>query len=127
MPNPMASNIGKPKDQKSASGSRRYSRKRTSTSWRSGLSPCCSVITQLTPGARNEHVLERCRMRRQLRELQLPRGEKGEQRRNGLMQRSHLQLVFAGDRSCYPHAVERSERCLVDRRRFRRQPEPHHV
>src|SRR6266536_1449948 len=65
MPSPMASKIGNPNDQNSASGSRVYSLKRTVISCQSEL----SLMPQLSPGQRHEHVLERRRMRGEVHQL----------------------------------------------------------
>src|SRR5438045_5281302 len=65
IPRPIASRIGNPNDQNNASGSRVYSLKRTVMSCQSEL----SFMSQLPPGQRHEDVLERCRMRRQVRQL----------------------------------------------------------
>ncbi len=80
IPRPIARRIGKPNDQKSASGSRVYSLKRTVISCREefvALASMPSSIThpQLTPGQRHEHVLESRRVRRELRELEPALGE----------------------------------------------------
>src|SRR6185437_17163579 len=83
MPSPIASRIGKPNDQNSASGSRVYSLKRTVTSCQSELaaSPvalavrsfgCAALlITQLPSRQRHENVFERGRVRVEVREAEV--------------------------------------------------------
>src|SRR5215472_1936961 len=94
MPNPMARMMGKANVQNTASGSRRYSLKRTLDSWtndgempidrRCGVSR--SLIAQLSPGEVDEHVLERCRVRAQFRQLKIVLCQLGQEGRNAAMQ-----------------------------------------
>src|SRR5581483_8748061 len=114
MPRPIASRMGKPNDQNSASGSRRYSLNRTLINCPSELG---LRIAELPPGERYEHVLERRRVRGQLSQRRLATGEQREERRNRAVQRAHLQLVRAGQLPRGAHAVERTE--VVHARRGR--------
>src|SRR5215212_515737 len=102
MPRPIASRMGKPNDQNNASGSRVYSLKRTVMSCQSELAPSpCSVrslirgslIAQLSPGERDEAILQRRGMCRQVRELDSPARDQSQQRRYRPMQLADLELV----------------------------------
>src|SRR6185503_3667610 len=100
IPSPIASRIGNPNDQKSASGSRVYSLKRTVMSCHSEFasrplavfSETFSLIAQLSPGERHEHVLERRGMCGQLRELDLALREKRQQCGECAMELADLEL-----------------------------------
>src|SRR4051794_37739845 len=109
MPSPIARRIGKAKVQKTASGSRRNSRKRTMVSSRSD--ECTfgdSGFTKLPSGEVYEHVFERGRVGRQLRELELSFGEGREQGGDGAMQLADTELV----------SVLECARCLHARKPF---------
>src|ERR1051325_7121025 len=108
IPSPMASRIGNPNDQKSASGSRRNSLNRTEVSCQSE-----SVITQLPAGESDEHIFERRRVRSQLGELETASGEEREQRWNNPVELAHLQLVAARQRSRRVHALNGAKGLVV--------------
>src|SRR5450759_823127 len=92
MPRPIANNTGKANVQKTASGSRKNSRSRTVDSSRN--EECCLiggwlVIAKLASGERDEYVLERRGMRRELRQLHSSFREGREKRRHGAVKLRH--------------------------------------
>src|SRR5690242_16679770 len=94
MPSPIASRIGKPNDQKIASGSRRNSLNRTLINSR--RLDVGSLIAQLSPGERHEHVFETRGMCGQVLELGAAAREQRKQLGHRAMERFDLQLISAG-------------------------------
>src|SRR5688500_13754166 len=123
---PVASRIGKTNDQKIASGSRRNSLSRTLTSCAkaryrtcpppSAPCPLPSPITELSPGERDEDVLERRRVRTQLGESEGAALELSDQRRHRLVQVCHPEREPVVGTPSGAHAGDRRERRLVERR-----------
>src|SRR5258708_26570837 len=118
MPNPIASSTGKANVQNTASGSRKNSRSRTLDNSRSdewGLVGDGLLIAKLASGERDEYVLERRGMRRELRHLQPSLGQRGEECRHGAVKFRHAKFVAAVEGANVAHAAERSQH--VDRQR----------
>src|ERR1700737_1312268 len=65
---PTESNIGKAKIQKTASGSRKKRRNRTTVSWNRELWDSL-LIAQIPPSERNEDIFQRSRMRPELGQI----------------------------------------------------------
>src|SRR4051794_39362844 len=108
MPSPIARRIGKAKVQKTASGSRRNSRRRTMVSSRSDECTCVdSGFTKLPPGEMYEHVFECGRVRGQLRELELSLGQRGEQGGDCAMQLTDTELISVLESASRLHTGER--------------------
>src|SRR5579884_1589723 len=98
IPRPPASRMGKTKVQKTASGSRRNSRARTSASCRSalvftlsrGAVIAVSLIAQMPSGHRHKNVLQRGGVRAELRQRAILQGDRLQNQREGLMKLLHL-------------------------------------
>src|ERR1051325_10879127 len=107
-PNPNARRIGKPSDQKIASGSRMNSLTRTAVSCQSDDARRPSLIAQLPSGQRDEHVLQCRRVGSQLGELEAMRRDEHEQCGNDAVQLLDLKLVFTSKPADRPHARNRA-------------------
>src|SRR5205823_3370298 len=119
IPSPSASRIGNPRDQKSASGSRRNSLNRTAVSCQSEDSLRRGVtsllIAELPPGQRHEHVLERRRVRAELRQLVPATRDQRQKGRDDPMKLLDLKFVATHHSPCGANARHGGQFTLVER------------
>src|SRR5438128_2630106 len=106
MPSANASSTGNANTQKTASGSRRNSRTRQSVSSRIAEYFAASLIAQMPPGERDEHVLERRAVRGQLGQDRAALAQQRHERRHGFVRARHGE---AGARRGGAHAGPRPE------------------